>query len=134
MWLLYEPLEDPSRIYYGTDTRAAGLLLGALVAFVWRPQMLESRPRFSAKRQATLPGFEAVADGGGPPRWLIWVANIVGPAALVGIVGWCLYLGEFDDLLYQGGFLLLSATTAVHSTPKPCARHNYSHDKQSSCC
>ena len=115
MWLLYEPLEDPSRIYYGTDTRAAGLLLGALVAFVWRPQIVEGRTRFSAKRssQATLPGFEAVPDGGRPPRWLIWVANIVGPAALAGIVGWCLYLGEFDDRLYQGGFLLLSATTAL---------------------
>src|SRR3712207_2714816 len=29
MGFLYEPGEDPSRIYYGTDTRAAGLLIGA---------------------------------------------------------------------------------------------------------
>ena len=90
MWLLYEPLEDPSRIYYGTDTRAAGLLLGALLAFVWRPWL-------------------------GIPKWkhLVWTANIVGPVALAGVVGWCLYLGEFDDRLYQGGFLLLAATTAL---------------------
>lgn len=95
MWLLYEPLEDPSRIYYGTDTRAAGLLLGALLAFVWRP-WLEKRSLRSRRK-----------------RWLIWAANFLGPVALAGVVGWCLYLGEFDDRLYQGGFLLLAATTAL---------------------
>ena len=125
MWLLYEPLEDPSRIYYGTDTRAAGLLLGALLAFVWRPWLEKRRLRkqrgfiFAKKSpspEATLPGIEAEklqAASGAPPRWLTWAANILGPVALVGIVGWCLYLGEFDDRLYQGGFLLLAATTAL---------------------
>ena len=127
MWLLYEPLEDPSRIYYGTDTRAAGLLLGALLAFVWRPWLEKRRLQRRARRrrgfvfskrspEATLPGIEAAklqAAGGAPPRWLTWAANILGPVALAGIVGWCLYLGEFDDRLYQGGFLLLAATTAL---------------------
>ena len=155
MWLLYEPLEDPSRIYYGTDTRAAGLLLGALLAFVWRPWLdkrelrsrrrgfifarsktsrashsgirLRSRRRgfIFARRgfadskssfQGTLPGIRAeklrpARDT--PPRWLVRAANIIGPAALAGVVGWCLYLGEFDERLYRGGFLLLAATTAL---------------------
>ena len=99
MWLLYEPLEDPSRIYYGTDTRAAGLLLGALLAFAWRPWL--GIPRWCepmTKQERT---------------WLVWTADIVGPVALAGVVGWCLYLGEFDNRLYQGGFLLLAATTAL---------------------
>ena len=34
MALLYEPLSDPSRVYFGTDTRAVGLLIGAGLAFV----------------------------------------------------------------------------------------------------
>ena len=34
---LYDPASDPSRAYYGTDSRAAGLLLGAAVAIVLRP-------------------------------------------------------------------------------------------------
>jgi peptidoglycan/LPS O-acetylase OafA/YrhL len=34
MALLYEPGADPSRVYYGTDTRAGGLLLGAALALV----------------------------------------------------------------------------------------------------
>ena len=34
MALLYNPLDDPSRVYYGTDTRAFSLLIGAWLAFV----------------------------------------------------------------------------------------------------
>ena len=131
MWLLYEPLEDPSRIYYGTDTRAAGLLLGALLAFAWRPWL--GIPKWCGlginsdeSSQAALPGLEAARRRRGAAKrgrgaanspqgrpWLIWTADIVGPVALAGVVGWCLYLGEFDDRLYQGGFLLLAATTAL---------------------
>ena len=35
MWGLYDPNRDPSRVYYGTDTRAATLRVGALLAFAW---------------------------------------------------------------------------------------------------
>ncbi len=34
MWILYNP-SDPSRVYYGTDTRAFLLLMGILLALVW---------------------------------------------------------------------------------------------------
>ncbi|MGZ4682012.1 MAG: DUF459 domain-containing protein [Acidimicrobiales bacterium] len=34
MWVLYTPGEDPSRVYYGTGTRAFELLLGAILALV----------------------------------------------------------------------------------------------------
>ena len=34
MAILYDPATDPSRIYYGTDTRAFSLLLGAWLALV----------------------------------------------------------------------------------------------------
>ena len=37
MAALYDPGADPSRIYYGTDTRASALLLGAALALVWAP-------------------------------------------------------------------------------------------------
>ena len=40
MALLYNPLDDPSRVYYGTDTRAFSLLIGAWLAFVWPSHML----------------------------------------------------------------------------------------------
>ena len=37
MAVLFEPAVDPSRAYYGTDTRASGLLLGAALALLWKP-------------------------------------------------------------------------------------------------
>jgi len=37
MWLAYDPNVDPSRLYYGTDARAASLLIGAALAFVLQP-------------------------------------------------------------------------------------------------
>ena len=35
MAVLFNAGSDPSRVYYGTDTHASALLLGALLAFVW---------------------------------------------------------------------------------------------------
>src|SRR5919112_2073925 len=57
MAILYQPDVDPSRIYYGTDTRATGLLLGAALAFVWAPRRgtdLTLMKRFAAARRRRL--------------------------------------------------------------------------------
>ena len=35
MLLLYQPGIDPTRVYEGTDTRAFGLLIGAMLALAW---------------------------------------------------------------------------------------------------
>lgn len=43
MAALYIPNIDPSRIYYGTDTRATGLLIGAALAYFWTPWRMQSR-------------------------------------------------------------------------------------------
>ena len=43
MALLYRPI-DPSRSYYGTDTRIGGLLLGCCLALVWHPAAGGGRP------------------------------------------------------------------------------------------
>jgi peptidoglycan/LPS O-acetylase OafA/YrhL len=37
MAVLYSPFVEPLRVYYGTDTRAAGFLAGALLAILWFP-------------------------------------------------------------------------------------------------
>jgi len=91
MAFLYEPGTDPSRIYYGTDTRAGAILLGAALACVWKPQQLKKAPR---------PAGRAVLGG-------------VGVLALAGL-GWCVAgLNQFSDVLYRGGFLGVAALTAV---------------------
>ncbi|MEQ8719329.1 MAG: acyltransferase family protein [Acidimicrobiales bacterium] len=96
MWILYEPLTDTSRIYFGTDTRAAALLVGALLAFAWRPFVMGS----AAARWAIGPAGRRVAD-------------LLGMAGLVGLAWWAWATSEFDDHLYRGGFLLVALTTAV---------------------
>lgn len=92
LWMgaLFQPDTDPSRIYYGTDTRAAGLLIGAALAFVvTRGQEI----RVSLVR-----------------RWLL---DGVGIVALGALVAGTLLMSEFDPFLYQGGMLLVSAFTAL---------------------
>ena len=61
MAVLYHPYTDPSRVYYGTDTRVATLLLGAALAFVWAPWRLVGRHR--AQRAASLLDAVAVVSG-----------------------------------------------------------------------
>lgn len=43
MILLFDPQQDASRVYYGTDTRAFSLLFGALLAILWEYQMVPRR-------------------------------------------------------------------------------------------
>ncbi|MDP8952736.1 MAG: acyltransferase [Actinomycetota bacterium] len=99
---LYQPDVDPSRIYYGTDTRATGLLLGAALAFVWVPGRVGP-------------------DRAWPPEWLRrrwgWTAplllDVVGLAALGGLVWFCHWLDQYQPFLFQGGFALVGLATAV---------------------
>lgn len=91
MWALFDPGVDPSRLYYGTDTRAAGLLVGVLLAFLWAP----GRLRPVAKRSG---------------RWVIDVVGIGALALLVHRLG---TTGEYDPSLYRGGFLVIGLLTAA---------------------
>jgi peptidoglycan/LPS O-acetylase OafA/YrhL len=111
MALLYAPGVDPSRIYYGTDTRATGLLCGAALALLWSPGE-KNRPLEARHHRLKLAG-----RGRFRRRWG-WTAplllDVLGFAALGGLVWFCLYLGEFQPFLYMGGFALVGlATTAT---------------------
>jgi peptidoglycan/LPS O-acetylase OafA/YrhL len=111
MALLYAPGVDPSRIYYGTDTRATGLLCGAALAFLWSPGE-KYRPLEARHLRPKLAG-----RGRFRRRWG-WTAplllDVLGFAALGGLVWFCLHLGEYQPFLYMGGFALVGiATTAT---------------------
>lgn len=43
MIVLFDPQQDASRVYYGTDTRAFSLLFGAILAILWEYQMVPRR-------------------------------------------------------------------------------------------
>src|SRR5215211_7372547 len=91
MAILYRPDVDPSRLYYGTDTRATALLVGVALAFVWAPG--QSRPRM-----------------GWASRRLL---DVVGLAALGGLLFFCVWLDESRAFLFRGGFALVALTAAV---------------------
>ena len=87
MWVLYNPYGDPSRVYYGTDTRAFLLLMGILLALVW--------PAFERLRRA-LPLLE-----------------LLGVAALVTTVLLFRQMQDFNPTLYRGGDLAAAFCFAV---------------------
>ena len=92
MAALFHPGVDPSRIYYGTDTRLFDLMAGATVAFL-----------AAARRQ---PGPQA-------RRTLHWV----GPAAAVVLGVFWVRAGTPGGLptnfMFEGGFLLCAALAAL---------------------
>jgi peptidoglycan/LPS O-acetylase OafA/YrhL len=91
MWHLYQPGTDTSRIFYGTDTRAAPLLVGVLLAFAWKPSSLPTRRRPRA------------------PRGL----NVASLLALGAVVYMFIAVHDYDERLYRGGFLLLAVCAAA---------------------
>jgi peptidoglycan/LPS O-acetylase OafA/YrhL len=99
MWMLYRPGADSSRVFYGTDTRAAPLLVGVLLAFVWKPGSL---PRLTRRRS----------------RVLLEAAGIAGLACVVAAF---FAVHAERALVYHGGFLLLSlcAASLLASTVHP---------------
>lgn len=88
MAALYRPDADPTRVYYGTDTRAAGILIGAALAWVIRPVS-----RSPAKRP----------DG----------ANAAGLIALSALLACAVGLDESREFLYRGGFAVTALATAA---------------------
>ncbi len=90
MAVLFTPFEDPSRVYYGTDTRMAGLLVGVSLALVWIPWRL--KPLASRSRSVAL--------------------NATGLVALATLLVLLVRVDEFSPLLYRGGFLVTSVATA----------------------
>lgn len=95
MGVLYDPAGDPSRVYYGTDTRAFSLLIGALFAFLFpQGRVLGRGPRGLSRRQRRL-------------------ANGAGVAAFAGLVALMLFVSGYSPFLYYGGLLLASLLTAV---------------------
>lgn len=103
MAVLHEPGTDPSRVYYGTDTRAQSLLVGSALAV-----LLYHRPA----------GWGL---GAGARRALDGAALVALAAA---VWAWST-TGSFSDWLYRGGFasmaLLVAVVVAAAVAPGPGA-------------
>jgi peptidoglycan/LPS O-acetylase OafA/YrhL len=130
MALLYRPELDPSRIYYGTDTRATGLLVGAALAFVWAPWRAALAPGGPRGCSVAVRGLrlQRVKRRSRLRRRWGWTAprllDVVGLAALGGLALFSLRLGEFQPFLYRGGLASVALVSAV--VIMACA-HPHSH-------
>jgi peptidoglycan/LPS O-acetylase OafA/YrhL len=95
MAVLYHPSLDPSRIYYGTDTRAGELLFGAALAMVWPSRRLSRR--ITPQARNTLDGLGVLG--------LLIIAMMI----------W--RTGQYSSFLYQGGFVVLALATVLVLMP-----------------
>lgn len=86
MWMLFDPAKDPSRVYYGTDTRAFSLLFGSFLALI-----------------------AGVADSG-KKVWNI-LRDIVGIAAFGGLIYMTAAIEGYSSFLYKGGHGIASLLT-----------------------
>ncbi|HET7017347.1 MAG TPA: acyltransferase family protein [Streptosporangiaceae bacterium] len=89
---------DPTRVYEGTDTRAFGLLIGAMLAMAW-PVGRQIRPGRIGRTVADVAGFAGLA--------------------VIFVMIW--RVGEYSGFAYHGGLVLLSIATVgvVASTACP---------------
>ncbi|HEX3241072.1 MAG TPA: acyltransferase family protein, partial [Solirubrobacterales bacterium] len=102
-WVLFDPGADASRVYYGTDTHAVGLLAGVALALVWSPIEL--------RRRRTGPLVGPILD-------------VVGVLALAFIVLSFLRVHDYDLALWHGGYLwlALASTLLLAVLAHPAAR------------
>jgi peptidoglycan/LPS O-acetylase OafA/YrhL len=90
MYVLYQPAVDATRVYEGTDTRAAGLLIGAALAMVW-PSIVAQRTSRAWTRALDVPSMAGLA--------------------VIGLMVW--RVGQYSPFLYRGGLVVLSVATAA---------------------
>ncbi|MFL6241759.1 MAG: acyltransferase family protein [Acidimicrobiia bacterium] len=95
MAALFDPGGDPSRVYYGTDTRAQALLLGAALA------VLLARPRQRSRRRQVSGAVSLIG------------LECVGIVAVV-YLGWLwTHVADTSTWLYTGGFLVEGVAVAA---------------------
>ena len=92
MALLFQPGTDPSRVYYGTDTRAYSLLLGAFLAFIYPSTKLTHPDQNKTHRI---------------------INEVVGFSALAAVLFMTYYITQYDNFLYYGGMLVFSVISVL---------------------
>ena len=101
MLRFYQPGQDPTRVYEGTDTRAFGLLIGAALAMACAGRV----GRAVLERPSRL--TRLMLDG----------AGIVG-LAVIGLMIW--RVGQYSPFAYRGGMVALSFASAAVVAAAAC--------------
>ncbi|MGM0215501.1 acyltransferase family protein [Enterococcus sp. AZ109] len=91
MAILFTPGQDPTRVYYGTDTRLFSILMGSGLAFIWPSTRLKAKIPKQAKK----------------------VLNTIGLVSLVLLIAAFLFLNDGTTFLYYGGMFLISLLCVI---------------------
>lgn len=86
MMILYTPGGDPTRVYYGTDTRLFSIWMGSALAFVWPSTRLKKNIPKQAKR----------------------ILNLAGLISLLALILFFFFLDDHYSFIYYGGMFLVS--------------------------
>jgi peptidoglycan/LPS O-acetylase OafA/YrhL len=88
LWMTYlhDPNLDPSRVYYGTDTRIFSLLIGASLAIIAPKQSVTKLKK--------------------------WPFEILATTSLAIFLFMVFYTNQYDSFVYEGGMAFLSLATA----------------------
>lgn len=87
MGALYSPDGDPSRVYYGTDTRAFSLLIGALAAIQKEYHIIKVKLRGK-----------------------LWA--VIGSISVLILIGMMMLISSYSSFLYYGGQAIVSVLAA----------------------
>ena len=126
MMVLYNPATDPSRVYYGTDTRVFSLLLGAWMAFIPDRDLAPARlvrhlglDRLAgAAKHGKSKGDTAEAATTKPSELArFWSSpasiDLMGVVGLVGLAAMVALTNGYTAFQYRGGTLLCSILTLM---------------------
>lgn len=134
MMVLYNPAADPSRVYYGTDTRVFSLLLGAWMAFIpdrdLAPVRLAHRLGLdrlvgaakhgkNAENKQGTKADNAAETAPAQPSALtrFWSSpasiDVLGVVGLVGLAAMVALTNGYTAFQYRGGTLLCSILTLM---------------------
>ena len=92
MAVLYRSDQDPTRIYYGTDTRLFSILIGSAVAFIL-PSYRITHLRFSDKGKS--------------------IVNIIAVVSAIIMAVSLLFMADQSWIVYRGGMLLFTLASIV---------------------
>ena len=134
MMVLYNPAADPSRVYYGTDTRVFSLLLGAWMAFIPDRDLAPARlvrhlglDRLAGSGKRDKGNVDehgkdngSAADASQAPSGALarfWSSSasidLLGIVGLVGLAAMVAFTNGYTAFQYRGGTLLCSILTLM---------------------
>lgn len=126
MMVLYNPATDPSRVYYGTDTRVFSLLLGAWMAFIPDPDLAPARlvrhlglDRLAGAGKHDKSKSDTAEAATTKPSELarFWSSpasiDLMGVVGLVGLAAMVALTNGYTAFQYRGGTLLCSILTLM---------------------